>query len=946
MPTYHARGVSVRIGAMPLTDTITPNVVLKKGDIAAKQCKEAEQKLLHSNMLLEEHVNFPEDSLDFELNWLGRAPFMQVQVGHDLVEQGSHGKPACTGASVNTAQVQRQPMPDSSYKYGCDPLALSLHVILSDRTFTSGLDRNNKLHLKIEVFFNGQISSCFLLPPYEIRSGVKTLHQVFAGYRVDYLAERPWVILPSQIKENGIPSKAQSWASTDERWSDICEALSREADDRGSNVQGQVPPSAEFLKALATMPMPEQVKSMQKPGGKKFGIVDVVITAGGGKKLTTGTCYLRAPQRFFDENFPLRVSPSDLKDDVPIVEYVATHEVDVRNNLAPIVRSTVPHAEVESDLEFKPKPKRRALSRHVLPNHPKSKTSLARLAQTQCKDIETSTFPAPLQHTHINFPHDPIASGFIRKSDLSQLLVSYESSIASLKHGQTVETEYEGQFRPDVLNNIPCTTLQSSCSFPSSSSRLVHAPPMHPLPYSLQYSDPLPGQDSPKASTDMSAFSHAKILFSSLQQIQQTPSRQLSPPLPSPSTQKAGHDSLSSATSPSSVLSPSQLWHRQTQQYKAPQVSSHVQNILPSSNFSRHFTSRTSEDLPYHPPYDRRLSLPLPPTGFFSVPTKPKLHSSLRKKLQPATLGMSRPNLLLRRLIIMGKGGVIVVDHQYTEPRRWPDSRLKSTVKIDNIADKDPIKSPIIADMKPRNTSRSILPRQRTTFSDGVRGVQGPKATTIWFDDPEEVLRGPRKTRQSQTTAKRKSKSLVTIGDAMSTPTTGVSEVIDKDSSWSLSNIPAIPEPLNQAYTGAPQSQSNILSGGEATDPVLQANGLPEGKSAALSPLETVLPLIEHDAASYSKLLPEISPLVKPLSLPTTKKRSRNGRSLQNQRRSPDGIKTVSNPRLNQDCVIAFAESEDKGCERGVLRQVKGERQGVFAEEYVVVATRFFVAGN
>jgi hypothetical protein len=64
------------------------------------------------------------------------------------------------------------------------------------------------------------------------------------------------------------------------------------------------------------------------------------------------------------------------------------------------------------------------------------------------------------------------------------------------------------------------------------------------------------------------------------------------------------------------------------------------------------------------------------------------------------------------------------------------------------------------------------------------------------------------------------------------------------------------------------------------------------------------------------------------------------------QPRSPDRLKTVSNPLLNQNCVIAFAESEDKDSEQGVLRQVRSERQGVFAEQYVVFATRFFVAGN
>lgn len=55
---------------------------------------------------------------------------------------------------------------------------------------------------------------------------------------------------------------------------------------------------------------------------------------------------------------------------------------------------------------------------------------------------------------------------------------------------------------------------------------------------------------------------------------------------------------------------------------------------------------------------------------------------------------------------------------------------------------------------------------------------------------------------------------------------------------------------------------------------------------------------------------------------------------------------TVDNPALNDDCVIAFAESKDKDAERGVLRQVKGEKQGVFKEEYVVLAVRFFIPGD
>jgi hypothetical protein len=131
------------------------------------------------------------------------------------------------------------------------------------------------------------------------------------------------------------------------------------------------------------------------------------------------------------------------------------------------------------------------------------------------------------------------------------------------------------------------------------------------------------------------------------------------------------------------------------------------------------------------------------------------------------------------------------------------------------------------------------------------------------------------------------------------------------------------------------------------TNAVAQMDGLSEHKlapaslsNAASSPTKLALgstPQFLHNVASAPKSAPS----------PNTKKRKAEvSRYLQKQPRSPDRLKTISNPPLNNDCVIAFAESEDKESERGVLRQIKSERQGVFAEEYVVFATRFFVAGN
>ena len=53
--------------------------------------------------------------------------------------------------------------------------------------------------------------------------------------------------------------------------------------------------------------------------------------------------------------------------------------------------------------------------------------------------------------------------------------------------------------------------------------------------------------------------------------------------------------------------------------------------------------------------------------------------------------------------------------------------------------------------------------------------------------------------------------------------------------------------------------------------------------------------------------------------------------------------KAPRNPPLNQGCVIAYAESQDKDNEQGIVRQTRAERAGHFEENYVIFATRFFV---
>ena len=89
MPTYFARGITARLGVMPLDDTITRNIIVQNGEAARQQAETAKVKLLNSRLLAERLVPFPGDEKKLHVNWLGGAPFVQVYAGKDLFQEGS-----------------------------------------------------------------------------------------------------------------------------------------------------------------------------------------------------------------------------------------------------------------------------------------------------------------------------------------------------------------------------------------------------------------------------------------------------------------------------------------------------------------------------------------------------------------------------------------------------------------------------------------------------------------------------------------------------------------------------------------------------------------------------------------------------------------------------------------------------------------------------------------
>ncbi len=140
------------------------------------------------------------------------------------------------------------------------------------------------------MYFNGELCASTYVPErfHSDKHGM-TEHIVrFSGRRVHRLLEKPWVILPRGQcpDERPRPSK-QNMASQEgakERWAAVSKALTIEAGKLGRGKNGELSLLADYLSTLAALAMPSELQEIQKAGGPKMGIIDVVVTAGKGQK--------------------------------------------------------------------------------------------------------------------------------------------------------------------------------------------------------------------------------------------------------------------------------------------------------------------------------------------------------------------------------------------------------------------------------------------------------------------------------------------------------------------------------------------------------------------------------------------------------------------------------------------------------------------------------------
>ncbi|MCJ1401364.1 hypothetical protein MMC11_004576 [Xylographa trunciseda] len=186
------------------------------------------------------------------------------------------------------------------------PQALCLTVQLSKKSFLpnpySHMKKLRALDIKIDIYYNGELcTSCYVPERLRAVSSIAELTQRFGGRRVDRLLEQPWIIVPSGQNADGSLREHRrgkgDGTGARQRWKAVSHVLKQEAERGGRNKWGDLSVLGDYLESLSMLEMPKEVENLQKGGGVRYGIIDVVLTAGHGKKDNPDAGYLSGPAR-------------------------------------------------------------------------------------------------------------------------------------------------------------------------------------------------------------------------------------------------------------------------------------------------------------------------------------------------------------------------------------------------------------------------------------------------------------------------------------------------------------------------------------------------------------------------------------------------------------------------------------------------------------------------
>lgn len=213
--------------------------------------------------------------------------------------------PSLTYTPSDHARILRQIQLSTALPPGAKPHAIFLSVFLSKASFLPTVVQHPKKtiyhDIKIDVYFNGELcASTFVSDRYHGDSYRMTEQIIrFSGRRVHRQLEKPWVLVPPGQSPDGRPrpDKQNIGLPGDAKgqWASVSKALMMEADKLGRGRNGELSVLGDYLSTLADLEMPAEVGGMQKAGGPKMGIIDVVVTAGKGHKDDANALRLMEP---------------------------------------------------------------------------------------------------------------------------------------------------------------------------------------------------------------------------------------------------------------------------------------------------------------------------------------------------------------------------------------------------------------------------------------------------------------------------------------------------------------------------------------------------------------------------------------------------------------------------------------------------------------------------
>ena len=190
----------------------------------------------------------------------------------------------------------------TNHQRSLKPQALCLTIALTKESFIQQpyVLTGPPLDVKIDVFFNGVLSASTYVSERIRNSDPESDDLIlrFSGLRVAQKIESSWVLVPPGQTADGKlrdprRTKGGSKSAALSRWTDISKALHQEATvDANGTIIGQ------YLASLSELEMPVEAETLHSTGGPKYGIIDVVLTAGrGSKKEHAGIEHISEPTR-------------------------------------------------------------------------------------------------------------------------------------------------------------------------------------------------------------------------------------------------------------------------------------------------------------------------------------------------------------------------------------------------------------------------------------------------------------------------------------------------------------------------------------------------------------------------------------------------------------------------------------------------------------------------